>query len=66
MGVVKYQKGSDLALTVMQSAVMLGVSDYAIRKLIKRGQLRGIPVGKTHMIPKMAIDELLRGEKPTN
>jgi len=63
---VIYKQGSDLLLTPSQAAQALGMSRYALDHLVKGGQLRAILVGRVLRIPQMAIDELLRGEKPSS
>ena len=59
----KYHKGDALTLTIQQAAKELGISEYMAGKLVKDGKLRTVRLGKLVRVPRVALDELLRGGK---
>ncbi len=66
-GTPKYERGNATLLTVEQAKEELGISEYMIRLMLKNGTLRCvIPGKKIVLIPRIAIDEMLRGEKPNS
>lgn len=62
MSITKYHRGDAATLTVQQVMKELGMSNYMVRLLLKEGRIHGIKFGKITMIPRVALDELLRGE----
>ena len=62
----KYEKGNALTLTIQQAAKELGISEYMAEKLIKKEELRSVRLGKLVRIPRIALDELMRGEQPNS
>lgn len=63
---IKYQQGNALTLTTKQAAKELGISEYMAEKLVKKGELRSVKLGKLVRVPRIALDELMRGEKPNS
>ncbi len=59
MPITKYQKGNALTLTTQQAAKELGISAYMTDKLVKRGELRTVRLGKLVRVPRTALTELL-------
>jgi excisionase family DNA binding protein len=55
-----------MTLTIQQAAKELGISEYMADKLAKDGVLRIVKLGKLIRIPRIALDELMRGEKPNS
>jgi excisionase family DNA binding protein len=49
-------------LTPRQVAEQLVVSERTVIRLIERGELRGIRVGRQWRVPKEALEDYLRGE----
>ena len=60
----KYERGNALTLTIQQVAKELGISEYMTEQMVKKGQIRTVRFGKLIRIPRVALDELLRGEQP--
>jgi len=60
----KYNKEGALTLTIQQVAKELAISEYLTERMVKSGQIRSVRFGKLRRIPRIALDELLRGEKP--
>ena len=61
-----YQRGNAMTLTIQQAAEELGISEYMADKLVKDGGLRSVKLGKLIRIPRVALDELMLGDKPNN
>ena len=53
-----------LTLTVDEAALMLGGSRAAAYRCVKRGELRGVQLGRRIVIPVAAVDELLHASAP--
>lgn len=66
MGKANYTKGNALTLTMHQAAKELGISEYMAEQLVKKGELRSVKLGKLVRVPRIALDELMRGEKPNS
>lgn len=66
MGKANYTKGNALTLTTQQAAKELGISEYMAEQLVKKGELRSVKLGKLVRVPRIALDELMRGEKPNS
>jgi len=60
----KYERGNALTLTIQQAAKELGISEYMAEQMVKKGQIRSVRFGKLVRIPRIALDELMQGEKP--
>lgn len=63
MGKANYAKGNALTLTMQQAAKELGISEYMAEQLVKKGELRSVKMGKLVRVPRIALDELMRGDK---
>jgi len=51
------------AVKVKEAAVLLGICENSVRRLIDRDKLRTIRVLRHHLIPLEEIDKLLAGDK---
>lgn len=49
-------------LTVREGAEVTGLSDTALRKAIKRGQIRSVRIGRRILLPRIPLERLLAGE----
>ena len=48
-----------LTMTISQAAVVLGISDYLARRLVKDGTIPCIRLGQATRIPKNTINKIL-------
>ena len=62
----KYERGNALTLTIQQAAKELGILEYMTDKLVKDGKLRVVKLGRLVGVPRVALTELLEGEKPNS
>jgi excisionase family DNA binding protein len=51
-------------LTLAEAAEALRVSQATVRRLIERGELRGVRVGRLWRVPKAALEAYLGGDDP--
>ncbi len=58
------QNQTNLLFRVSRAAEVLDVSRSQIYKLIERGDLRAVRIGKSIRIPVEAIREMAKGEGP--
>lgn len=52
---------AQVAYDVSDAEVFLGISNHAVRRLIRSGQLRARNTGRSYIIPGKAIIEYLNG-----
>ena len=50
--------------TIEEVAKVLQVNQRTVNRLLERGELRGVKVGRLWRIPEAALDAYLRGERP--
>ena len=50
--------------TIEQAAKVLQVNQRTVNRLLERGELRGVKVGRLWRIPEEALNAYLRGERP--
>lgn len=48
-------------LTVPEAAKALGIGDTLAWRLVQTGELRTVKLGRRRLVPRSALDELLRG-----
>jgi excisionase family DNA binding protein len=53
------------AYTIEEVAAILKVHPRTINRLLERGELRGVKVGRLWRIPEEALTAYLRGEQPS-
>lgn len=58
----KESRQDSLALTVEDTADLLGVSAYLVRRMISEGKLPVIKLGKLTRIPRVRLMEMLAGD----
>ena len=51
-----------LTLTVVEVAAQLGISRNAAYEAIRLGQIRSIRIGRRILVPRQALEEMLRGK----
>lgn len=51
-------------VTRKQAATMLGLGQNTVDRMIARGELESIKLGRRRLIPRRVIEALLNGEQP--
>jgi excisionase family DNA binding protein len=52
-------------MTVDEAAEVLGISRTSAYECVRRGELRAIRLGRRLVVPRLVVDQLLAGDRPT-
>lgn len=52
-------------MTVEEAARVLGISRSSAYECVRRGELRAVRLGRRLVVPRLAVDQLLAGDRPT-
>ena len=58
----KYPEGAG-ALTMIEAARFLGISEHNVGTLVRNGSLPSFKIGRLRRVSKKALDELMNGPK---
>lgn len=52
-------------MTVEEAAEVLGISRTSAYECVRRGELRAVRLGRRLVVPRLVVEQLLTGERPT-
>ena len=60
------QPGERRTLTIKETAASLGISDWMVYEMVKRGEIKTIRIGKRILIPISALDQFVAENRSPN
>jgi len=61
-----YSTDNSLTATEEETAKILGISYYLVRRLVEEGTIPSVRLGKLVRIPRARLMEMINGEKPSS